>query len=145
MTDGVSLLEQLVLQLGSVEMDGTGLELVIDGEVRRANKITLRIASKNAAAEPPQEQSEQEEWEWQIALARARLRAAESAVPLELIRQGVHQLQRAKRPRRVALGTSPPVPGDDDVTRKIEIQPAPLRSPEGPRLPPPLPPPPDED
>ncbi len=204
----MSLLEQLIRQLGSVEIDASGLVLEVDGKpvpVERGIKITVattaavaptQVAAKtsvpvsNAPSVIPEAADAQspantvagpvdeDEWEWQIALARARVRADEDARQ-ERTRTAAHlrrieQLQRVlkptrmaserplpprrfprrsspkladqlrmMRPRRVAQGTAPPVPTDDDITKPIDIHPLPDR-PRVDRVPPPLPPPPED-
>jgi len=232
----MSLLEELIRQLGSVEIDATGLVLEVDGKrigAESAIKITVAassVAGKTAHLEPlsvkpaPAESGEAaeaadataarrsaepiedpDEWEWQIAMARAKSRSDELApvatqksiaslhddnhmqridqlrrmleprpivlesTPILLTKRKTTQTKRksapakrtsapakrkrapvAKRKRapraklgtpRVALGTAPPVPTDDDVTKRIDIRPLPDRSGIK-REPPPLPPPP---
>jgi len=153
------VLDQLIRKLGSVEIDAAGLEIEIDGRRVSADSV-IKIAVAAAKDAPPvsaksaANSDEEEEWEWQIALARAR--AAEPAVaapakpPIvpralaaDIQSLRVRTLRSRLGRRRLAHGTAPPVPSDDDVTRPIDIRPLPGTSPIK-REPPPLPPPPED-
>lgn len=156
----MSVLEQLIHKLGSVELDARGLEVEIDGRPVTANSV-IKIAVAAAKDAPPasaQQQSvdDDEEWEWKIALARARARAEEALIPKpkpsptlprSLARDIQSRRARTLRDRlgrrRLAQGTAPPMPSDDDVTRPIDIRPLPGTPPVK-REPPPLPPPPED-
>ena len=154
----MSLLEQLIRQLGNVELDPNGLVLVVDGQpvaVKRSISIAVAPAPSVAAPSPAPVQSageqgedEDEEWAWTIALARARANPEPEPRPA------------VQRPPRLARGTAQPVRPDDDVTKKRTAVPprrhariaprartaqrAHVAPPLLPLLPPPLPPPPDE-
>jgi hypothetical protein len=155
----MSLLEQLVRQLGEVEIDPKGLVLIVDGKPVHVNEsISLRVAqptekvaqpTEKVVEQPAEVAEEGDEWEWKLALARARARTERE--PIAAVR----------RPLRTARGTAPIVPSDDDVTKKTKAAPPrrhrrPFVSPKirparrrarpktDPIVPPPLPPPPED-
>ena len=145
----MSLLEQLIRQLGTVELDPKDLVLVVDGEpVTAKHSISIAVETKPPVDQPREPDVEQEEWEWKLALARAR--AATERETLSCVR----------RPPRSARGTEPPVSEQPHVTRepvtltprrraRIVKRPRPRTSTRShlvpPPLPPPLPPPPDDE
>lgn len=145
----MSLLEKLIRQLGSVDIDPNGLVLVVDGrQVEVAESLSIRVAATAprrvpAPTRPPEiivtdDNEEDEEWEWQLAMARARAAASSDADEQEdddaewarriamaraMSLPVPAQPESVPRPRRVPKGTEPPVSIDEDVTTEIEIGP----------------------